>query len=154
LDAEMKKKNRDIVDGALAWALEHLGSMGYLGKCYAFCEDAYELGGNITLDGQGCTAKEAAQVYLARMTQARIAFEGVPPRGAYVFYDCSGPLGGQDRNWGHMGLSLGDGRVVHAWDRVRVDDLHAVEQLQPPPGWTLPHYTGWAAPEVILHGYC
>lgn len=141
-----------IITGALDWALAHLGSKEYPGKCYAFCEDAYELGGQITLDGQGCTAKEAAGAYLARMSAAGLAFDGAPLRGAYVFYDCAGPLNGEIRDWGHMGLSLGDGRVIHAWDTVRIDELRALEQLAPPPGWSPPGYTGWAAPEVILVG--
>ena len=141
-----------IITSALLWAQDHLGSKDYQGKCYAFCEDAYELGGKIILDGQGCTAKEAAQAYLARMSASVSAAESVPPVGAYVFYDCAGPLNGVFKDWGHMGLSLGDGRVIHAWDTVRTDDLHAVEQLAPPPGWSRPHYTGWASPEVVLVG--
>jgi hypothetical protein len=32
---------------AVAWALKQLGSTGYPGLCYAFCENAYELGGEI-----------------------------------------------------------------------------------------------------------
>ena len=146
------KEQTVIITEALDWALSRLGSTEYPGRCYAFCEDAYELGGRIILDGQGRTAKEAAEAYLARMSAAGLMTEGLPPRGAYVFYDCAGPLNGEERNWGHMGLSLGDGRLVHAWDRVRVDDLRAVEQLAPPPGWTPPVYTGWAAPAVILVG--
>jgi cell wall-associated NlpC family hydrolase len=141
-----------MVEGALSWAMARLGSHEYPGKCYAFCEDAYELGGAITLDGQGSTAKEAAQAYLARMAAASLSQDATPPRGAYVFYDCSGPLNGLEKNWGHMGLSLGNGQVVHAWNGVRVDPLYAIEQLVPPPGWTHPVYTGWAAPEVILVG--
>jgi cell wall-associated NlpC family hydrolase len=148
----MTYSEKNIIDGALRWALNHLGSAEYPGRCYLFCEDAYELGADIILDGQGSTAKEAAQAYLARMAAAEIVVGGVPPRGAYVFYDCAGPLDGQHRNWGHMGLSLGDGRVIHAWNVVRVDDLHTVEQLVPLSGWSQPQYTGWAAPEVILVG--
>lgn len=145
-------ETRAIITGALLWAENHLGSKDYPGKCYAFCEDAYELGGQIILDGQGCTAKEAAEAYLARMAAVDTTAPANPPAGAYVFYDCAGPLNGEFKDWGHMGLSLGDGRVIHAWDTVRIEDLHAVEQLTPPPGWSPPIYTGWASPEVILVG--
>ena len=31
--------------------------------------------------------------------------------------------------WGHCGISFGDGRVIHAWDMVRVDDYLAIEEL-------------------------
>ncbi len=64
-----------IVEGALRWALDHLGSQDYPGLCYAFCEDAYELGAAIELDGQGTTAKDAAEAYHPTL-------EGIPPRGS------------------------------------------------------------------------
>ena len=147
----MENQSR-IIDSALQWALDRLGSKEYPGLCYAFCEDAYELGGKIILDGQGSTAREAADAYLARMQTAGISMEGNPPKGAYVFYDCAGPLNGEQRDWGHMGLSLGDGRVIHSWGEVRVDNLLAIEDLAPPPGWTKPQYVGWAATEVVLLG--
>ena len=47
--------------------------------------------------------------------------QGIPERGAFVFYDCicQGPDG--PVNWGHCGISLGDSRIIHAWDTVRID---------------------------------
>lgn len=135
---------------AVDWALNKLGSPGYIGLCYGFCEDAYELGGSIILDGQGSTAKEAAEYYIpladADSTQ-------LPPIGSYVFFDCTGDLKGEHKNWGHMGLSLGDGRMVHAWDGViRLDEIQAVQALPAIPGWTMPVYTGWCPSEYILIG--
>lgn len=141
-----------IIENALGWALNHLGDSAYAGLCYAFCEDAYELGGGIILDGQGRTAREAADAYFARMRATGMTCEGLPPRGSYVFYDWVGIIKGETRNWGHMGLSLGDGRVVHAWDIVRIDEMHAVVSLPVPPGGTQPVYTGWAPPEIFLLG--
>ncbi len=140
----MASTTESYIEGALAWALGRLGSKEYPMLCYAFLEDAYELGNNIELDGQGCTAKEAADAYGAQ--------PGLPPRGSYVFYDCFGTIRDEYRNWGHIGLSLGDGRVIHAWDTVRVDDTLAVEQLAPAPGWSAPSYLGWAPAERILEG--
>ena len=86
------------------------------------------------------------------MEAAGLRPDGPPPRGSYVFYDCSGELKGETRNWGHIGLSLGDGQVIHAWDVVRIDPIQGVEALDPPPGWPRPVYTGWAPPEVLLLG--
>ena len=77
---------------------------------------------------------------------------GVPPKGAYVFYDCWGTIEGKRRNWGHVGLSMGDGRVIHAWDRVRVDQYLDIESLEAGPGWTRPEYIGWAPVSVVLEG--
>jgi hypothetical protein len=137
---------REYIEGAVRWAMERFGSTGYAFKCYAFLEDAYEFGNGIVLDGQGCTAKEAADAYAARRDP------DVPPRGAYVFYDCWGTIRDDYRNWGHIGLSLGDGQVIHAWDKVRVDDYLDVEALEAAPGWTKPSYIGWAPASEILRG--
>jgi cell wall-associated NlpC family hydrolase len=134
------------VEGAIAWALDKVGVADYTALCYAFVEDAYELGNGIVLDGLGRTAKEAADAYGAAENQ------GVPPRGAYVFYSCFGTLKGEYRDWGHVGLSLGGGQVIHAWDRVRIDDVLGVEELVPAPGFEKPRYIGWTPVEKILRG--
>jgi hypothetical protein len=76
-----------------------------------------------------------------------------PPAGAYVFYACGGPVDGVRREWGHVGLALGDGGVVHAWDVVRVDDARAIPALPPATGWDAPRLIGWAAPELVLRGH-
>jgi cell wall-associated NlpC family hydrolase len=131
------------VDAALRWALARSGDVSYRGRCYGFLEDALELAGGIELDGQGTTAKEAALAYGCRT-------DGPAPRGAYVFFDATGPLDDVIKNWGHIGLSLGDGRIVHAWDVVRADTVATVERLVGPPGWSPLTYLGWAPIERIL----
>jgi cell wall-associated NlpC family hydrolase len=141
----MEKTSTSIcVEGAITWALAHVGSNAYAYLCYGFLEDAYELGNHIVLDGKGTTAREAADAYQAR--------PGEPPRGSYVFFNCSGPIEGVEKNYGHIGLALGDGRMVHAWGVVRVDAIAEVENLPGAPGWTNPEYLGWAPPELILEG--
>ncbi len=132
-----------IVEAAVRWALDRLGDPTYQGRCYAFLEDAIEHGNDLELDGKGSTAHEAAVAYGWRN-------DGPAPRGAYVFYDAVGPLDGVVKNWGHMGLSLGDGRIVHAWDVVRVDTVAALEQLAGSPGWTRSVHLGWAPIERVL----
>jgi hypothetical protein len=134
-----------LIDRAIAWALARLGSIDYLCKCLAFVEDAYELANAIVLDGYP-SAKEAADGYGAAENP------GPPPRGALACYDCWGEIGGERRNWGHVGLALGDGRVVHAWGAVRVDGYLAIQDLANAPGWTAPRYIGWAALERALVG--
>lgn len=135
-----------LVENALDWGLEHLGSQDYPGRCLAFVEDCYEKGNGIEIFG-GSTASESAEIYTVGPLQ------GNPPAGALVFYDCSGPLLGETKNWGHVGLAVGDGTLVHAWDKVRLDPLEAMELLEPPPGWSRPSYIGWATPERVLEGF-
>ncbi len=67
-----------------------------------------------------------------------------------MFFDCSGPVDGVRRDWGHVGLALGDGRIVHAWGDVRIDAIDEMSRLPAAGGWTLPACVGWAPPERIL----
>jgi cell wall-associated NlpC family hydrolase len=134
-----------FVEKAVDWALSQVGSTAYATKCLGFVEDAYEVSNDIWLDGYA-SAKEEADAF--GVTHC----DGDPPRGAFVFYDCWGTLRGTYRNWGHVGLSLGDGRIVHAWDQVRVNTVRDVEELSAGSGWTAPRYIGWAPVSRILEG--
>ncbi len=133
------------VDHALQWAVDAVGSTAYPFKCLSFVEDAYERSNGLELSGYAY-AKEAADYYGAQDDG------GVPPRGTLAFYDCWGTIGEEYRNWGHVGLSLGDGRVVHGWDEVRMDDYLGVQNLTPAAGWTPPRYIGWAPVPAVLKG--
>ncbi len=92
---------------AIRWAQEHLGVADYAGRCLAFVEDAYEKGNYVEIFG-GSSAKESADEYKAER------YKGEPPAGAFVFYDCFGQLSGEYKNWGHVGLHIGEGQVIHA----------------------------------------
>lgn len=59
---------------------------------------------------------------------------------------------GVRRDWGHVGLSVGDGRIIHAWDRVRIDDLSSLPALTPAAGWDPFSATGWTPLHRILEG--
>ena len=133
---------------AVGWALDRLGESTYPLRCLAFVEDAYERPNEIEVFGGDSAAASAnrygIEPYLTRSP---------PPAGAFVFYDCAGPVDGTQRDWGHVGLALGDGRVVHAWDEVRVDDALEVQALRPAAGWTAPRLIGWTPPTRILEGH-
>lgn len=62
-------------------------------------------------------------------------------------------MDGVRQEWGHVGLAMGDGKVVHAWDVVRIDDALAIPALPPAPGWDAPHLIGWATPDDVLRGH-
>ena len=130
----------EYIKKAIEWASDMLGSTEYKFLCLAFVEDAYEQGANIELDGYSY-AKEAAVKHTAGEKR------GVPPKGAYVFYDCWGTIDGKYQNWGHVGISIGDGKVIHAWDVVRLDDYLEVQNLKAAEGWTQPKYVGWIPAE-------
>jgi cell wall-associated NlpC family hydrolase len=139
-----RREERVSVDRAVAWALANVGSDRYALRCLSFVEDAYELPNGIEVFG-GSSARESAELYEAR------AATGDPPAGAFVFFDTHGPVDGVVRDWGHVGLATGDGRVVHPWTDVRVDPLAAMESL-PSGDWSPLVFAGWAAPTRILRG--
>ena len=134
------------IANAIRWAQEHLGSTNYPFLCLAFVEDAYEESNPVEIFG-GDDAKASAEEYGAAQNA------GEPPLGAFVFYDCFGPLDGEYKNWGHVGLYIGAGQVIHAWDTVRMDDYLDVQGLTPAQGWTKPQFIGWAPIERILAAY-
>jgi hypothetical protein len=140
--------NADLVARALSWALSRRGSPAYALRCLAFVEDAFERANQIEVFG-GSSAAEAADLY------GVLAYDPArpPPAGALVFYACSGPIDGVSAEWGHVGLSLGVGRVVHGWDVVRVDDATAVTRLAPAAGWSAPRLLGWTRVERVLDGH-
>ncbi|NIK76142.1 hypothetical protein FHS15_001249 [Paenibacillus castaneae] len=109
-------------------------------------EDAYERSNGIEIFG-GSSAKESADKYEAWRNMTN------PEKGAFVFYECSGLVQGELKDWGHVGLCIGENQVIHAWDKIRVDNYLEIENLSPAPSWTKPKYIGWAPLDRILEGF-
>ena len=142
----MNPEFETYIANAIRWAHEHLGAADYAGRCLSFVEDAYEKGNHVEIFG-GSSAQESADEYGAAENL------GAPPIGSFVFYGCSGLVNGEPKDWGHVGLCLGDGQVIHAWSTVRIDQYLAVQDLEPAPTWSAPHYLGWTPIERIFVGY-
>jgi|GEM_PF-375414 Acetyltransferases len=134
---------RNLTENMIRWAESKLGSTAYAGWCLAFIEDALEISNQIEIFG-GDSAKESCEMYKDALRG------GVPERGAFVFYDCLYPGENGPVNWGHCGVGLGDGRVIHAWDMVRIDDYLAIEKLTALTG-DYPEYLGWVALQRVLN---
>ncbi len=142
----MNTPYKDYIENAINWAKGKIGLYEYPFKCLAFVEDAYEESNNIEIFG-GSSAKESAEKYEAFKNT------GFPPLGAFVFFDASGTLFGEYKNYGHVGLHIGNGDLIHAWDKIRVDNYLKIEELLPAPGWTSPGFLGWSPVERIFLGY-
>ena len=133
----------EFTENMISWAEDKLGSKEYAGWCLSFIEDALEISNNVEVFG-GDSAKESCELYKDALQG------GVPERGAFVFYDCLCPGESGPVNWGHCGISLGDSRVIHAWDIVRIDDYLAIEKMTALTG-DHPEYLGWVALERVLN---
>jgi len=135
-------RREDLTENMIHWAEARVGNTKYAGWCLSFIEDSLEKSNVIDIFG-GDSAKESALLYADEMRQ------GIPERGAFVFYDCicQGPDG--PVNWGHCGISLGDGKIIHAWDMVRIDDYREIEAMTALSG-DRPRYIGWVPIERVL----
>ena len=131
-----------MIENVIRWAEGKLGKTKYAGWCLSFIEDALEKPNGIEVFG-GDSAKESAVLYADAMRQ------GEPERGAFVFYDCLCPGEDGPVNWGHCGIGLGDGKVIHAWDKVRIDDYQEIETMTARTG-DHPHYIGWVPVARVL----
>jgi hypothetical protein len=112
----------------------------------AFVEDAYERSNNIEMFG-GSTATESAEMYGCNNSK------GHPSKGSFVFYSAIGPINGVEKDWGHVGLCLGDKKIIHTWDIIRIDNYLEIQTLPNAPGWSAPKYLGWTSPEIFLKEY-
>jgi cell wall-associated NlpC family hydrolase len=137
-----------LVGAAIAWALARVGAASYASRCLSFVEDAFERSNQIEIFG-GATAAESAMLYGVQPYES----DAPPPPGAFVFYAWRGAIDGVDGDWGHVGLSLGVGRLVHAWNVVRVDEVHAVTRLMSTAGTEAPRLIGWTPVDRILEGH-
>ena len=142
MEKEPTVQRTEMTERMIAWAMEKLGSAAFAGWCLSFIEDALEQSNGIEIFGGDC-AKESAVLYADAMQK------GVPARGAFVFYDCLCPDADGPVNWGHCGIGLGDGRVIHAWDVVRIDGYREIERLTALSG-DHPRYIGWVPLERVL----
>lgn len=141
----MSAEFETYIANAIQWAQEHLEATEYAGRCLSFAEDAYEKSNHVEIFG-GSSAQESADEYGAAQNR------GEPPIGAFVFYACAGPVGDEIKHWGHVGLCIGEGKVIHATTTVRIDHYLDVQNLTLAPGWSQPQLIGWTPVERIFRG--
>lgn len=109
------------VESAIAWAIENIGRTDYDYRCLGFVQDAYRNAG-LTLTGKlANTAKNTATNFNAEANKDKVV-----PRGAAVFYNWEGTVGGITQNWGHVGIALQTGKhdeidIINALDGVSID---------------------------------
>ncbi len=135
-------ENHRLIENMIHWAQDKIGCREYAGWCLSFIEDALEISNDIEIFGGDC-ARESYEMY---RDSART---GLPERGAFVFYDCVCPSEQGPVNWGHCGICLGDGKIIHAWDVVRIDDYLDIEKLTALSG-DHPKYLGWVPIQRVM----
>lgn len=89
--------------------------------------------------GQSHSGYEDAHAQWQAAVAQGIAHPGdhAPPRGALVFYDWTGSVGGVTDNYGHVAISLGDGRIISTSVDGRVG-ITTLDHFANYDGWTPP----------------
>lgn len=107
---------------ALEWAQSQRGSKIWSWHCQRFVEEAY---GTRQRFKTAASAARALKLTRSSVTNA--------PRGALIYFAADTV----NRRFGHVGISLGDGRMISALDRVRVSNVARS-------GYWRSRYLGWA----------
>jgi cell wall-associated NlpC family hydrolase len=114
------------VRAATAWADGQVGSEKWRGRCQRFVESAYGAKTGYA------NANEAAEAIGLRSGSVISV-----PAGALIYFqpNCPGATG----KYGHVGLSLGNGKMVSALGEVTVTDLRTSNRWRKAySGWTYP----------------
>jgi hypothetical protein len=99
-----------VIENAIAWAQARQKNRFLDYYCFTMVWDAYKSAGlNI---GTPPAPDYAAWDWWASRPSAQHVGDQNPPRGALVFWSWSGWVTGKYRNWGHVGISLGNGQVI------------------------------------------
>ena len=118
----------------MKWAEARIGQTNYDYWCLKFAADAYRS------TSRQIPGAEYAKLWWDQRRAAQHVGDMNAPRGAFVFWSWTGTIDGVRRDWGHVGISRGDGTMVTsrfggvAGIRiVRISDYRT-------------NYLGWIAP--------
>lgn len=106
--------------GVIAWAKAQLGRTDYNGWCQKFVHNAY---------GMSSGYASAKACFNAIGRRDSVGNLGRVPIGSLVFFD-------GHPQYGHVGIYIGDGKVIHGVATVRIEDMRT--------GWLGKSYLGWA----------
>jgi cell wall-associated NlpC family hydrolase len=132
------------IEKAVDWAEKMVGksypkNTGYYFRCLQFVQDAYNQTGT-PVPGGFVTAANAAQKLNATANKNNVP----PPKGAWVFYDWVY----ERRNYGHVALSIGNGKVIHSLTIEKKGIAVIREDAYDKIGIT---YIGWAWPILFVN---
>ncbi len=130
-------------EAAITWAQNNLGSRHWYELCLRFTANAFMQQGDPPAEipeGTWTSALDAVNgdedfdLILKESDSWRNT-----PRGALIFFGKT-----EENQFGHVGIYLGDGRIIHSYGKVRIDDVEQVGKLDQ--GRLIGSYLGWAYP--------
>jgi len=126
------------IELAIMWAKKEKNSPTYPYNfdCLRYVQRAYITGASSPFTPIGYARKAAEELNAAKNDKS------IPPRGAFVFYEWDGDIKDYCVNCGHVGLSIGNGEIIHNYEKsIKIQNY---KSLNP----TLHPYVGWAYPPV------
>jgi len=118
------------VNKVIDWAENQKDKTNWYGYCTAFVQDSFK-----TYFRFG--SANALMNYLIGSNLFCSDKSVIPPTGTLVFFSAIEPY----KKYGHVGISVGDGKVIHSYDKVRTDSINTIENLN-----YIDSYLGWAYP--------
>lgn len=115
-------------NAAANWARSQVGSTAYHTRCPQFVRDCFYYGAGYSYWSVDGNARTLADRWMVCNSDSNI------PIGALVFYDYITDLGEGLRNYGHVGIYVGDGQVVSALKTVTIHGIHSLNNC---------NYIGW-----------
>jgi len=119
------------ISEAIKWAKDKTGSIEYPYYCLRFVQRSYSYGAKANIVNHA-KAKISAIALEANKNN------GIPPRGAFVFYEWTSA---KCPDCGHVGLSLGDGNIIHAYGENPVNEAQYTKIGLKYIGWAYPLLT-------------
>lgn len=119
--------SKGVVEKAIDWGSSQMGSTAYNGYCQKFVNHCFMNGGwgGVSF----ASAKLCGDALIINTNVSNV------PRGAVVFFDST------DHNYGHIGISLGDGTMLHAGHKgVEITRFTDASYLK---SWYHIVYRGW-----------
>lgn len=124
--------------GAIDWALAQSGRADYYTWCLKFVANAF----NSQYSGYNSPVQ---------MISARGVRRGVPPVGSMVMFGAA-----RGNKWGHVGIYLGDGKMISAWKTVVITSMSRFQNYrgwQPAPAVWPGRVPSNKAPQYVATGY-
>lgn len=138
--------NQDKIEEAISWANNEIGNDEWTNLCLKFVSLAYGLGANVNAKTTGWDWPNDAINELGTKFYS-IDNCGNPPRGALIFFSGQGRHPKTKINYekyGHIGIYLGDGEVIHAYETVKIQNIIGAKGIEGEE--FIDSYIGWAYP--------
>jgi hypothetical protein len=138
---------------AVNWAVGQIGSTSFGDLCLEFVQYAYQKGANFDIESQTNYGDFNGSTYPQEVWNAGFksgttgGSSTVPPYGALVFYNASGPGASDPADYSHVTIMGSGGEMVSTNDVVNENEVHSETMAQVTAAHPWNTYVGWWLPD-------